>query len=218
MLVIQSLVAIGIVLTMTAMHLKVDVQKVGSNGLVVSLASLACVVPVAGLIVFLVRVRRMAVRDYLALKWPCLGPVIGSVAGLLGLVALGDLITYSLGRPVVPEFMVDAYHTAGFVPLLVAAVVLGAPLLEEILFRGFLYEGIAASRAGPLAAVVFSSLLWAVIHVQYDLYQVGVIVVGGLYLGFVRYCTGSTLLTMLLHGLSNAIATAEVVVKVHWLS
>jgi membrane protease YdiL (CAAX protease family) len=39
----------------------------------------------------------------------------------------------------------------------------------------------------------------------------------GLLLGVVRYATGSLYLTILLHGIANAVATLEIVVKEHWL-
>ena len=52
---------------------------------------------------------------------------------------------------------------------------------------------------------------WAAMHVQYDLYGIATIYLMGLYLGVVRYLSGSTSLTILLHGIANTIATAEAV-------
>ena len=100
--------------------------------------------------------------------------------------------------------------------VLLALVVL-APLGEETLFRGFLFKGIAASRAGPVVAIFVSSVAWALLHVQYDWYGVVSIAVIGLFLGVVRYRTGSLLVTMLLHALANMVATLEMVVQEHWL-
>lgn len=67
-------------------------------------------------------------------------------------------------------------------------------------------------------AIVGSSLGWAALHVQYDLYGVGIIVLSGLYLGAVRWRTESLPLCVLLHSVSNAVATAEIAIKVHWFS
>ena len=58
------------------------------------------------------------------------------------------LTSYLTGRPLVPTVMVDMYRSSWLPGLLFAMVVL-APIGEETLFRGFLYAGIAASRAGP---------------------------------------------------------------------
>ena len=66
-----------------------------------------------------------------------------------------DLISYLLGRPLVPDVMVGLYRTA-WLPGFAFALVVLAPIAEESLFRGFLYRGIADSRAGPIAAVIVS--------------------------------------------------------------
>ena len=46
----------------------------------------------------------------------------------------------------------------------------GCPVFEELFFRGFLLEGFRRTFLGTTGAVVLTSLLWAVIHTQYDLY------------------------------------------------
>jgi CAAX protease family protein len=112
--------------------------------------------------------------------------------------------------------MVDLYRMA-WLPGLLPALVAFAPIGEETLFRGFLFKGIAASRAGPIAAIIISAIAWAPLHVQYDWYGVGTIAVMGLFLGIVRHATGSLYLTMLLHAVANAVATLEIVIKEHWL-
>jgi len=188
-----------------------------ANGNVLALGSLVNTLTVVGLVTLLVRVRRYPVRDYLALTWPPARPVQIALAGLVVLLCTSDLISYLLGRPLVPPVMVDVYRTARLPWLLLALVVL-APLGEETLIRGFLYKGIADSRAGPIVAIIVSSFAWALLHVQYDWYGIVSVAVIGLYLGGVRYKTASVLVTMLLHALANAIATVEVVVQEHWLN
>src|SRR5437867_641768 len=78
---------------------------------------------------------------------PQRSPPMGLVLLLLALCS--DMLTMYLGRPIVPEFMVRAYESAGFAPLFWVAIVIVAPVSEEILFRGFLFEGIHHSRLGP---------------------------------------------------------------------
>ena len=112
--------------------------------------------------------------------------------------------------------MLEVYRT-GWIPLLLVTLLVVAPLWEETLMRGFLFRGIADSRWGPTAAILISSVAWAVLHIQYDLYGVGQIVVMGLYLGWVRHRSSSLLLCMLLHGIANAAATIEVILQVHRL-
>jgi len=200
---------------------KLDAQAfvagMAGNGLLIALAAILAAPVQIGLVVLLAWVR-MPVRVYLGLGAVGARETLVGV-GLLGvLLAAQDGLTLLAGRPVVPPFMVEAYRTAGFLPLLVAALVVAAPMAEETLFRGFLFAGIAASRAGAVGAVLISSAVWAAIHLQYDLYGVGLIFVEGLFLGIVRWKTGSVTLTILLHAVANAIATIEATVVVEgWL-
>ena len=184
-----------------------------SNGLLLAVAAFACVPVVLGLSYLFARIRTGPhAALYLGFR-PFQGKTLfrWSIAVLL-LVALSDAVTVWLGRPVVPPFMVEAYQTAGFLPLFCLALIVAAPLAEESLFRGFLFEGILHSKLGPTGAVIFSALSWAVIHLQYDLYGIITIFVSGLLLGYVRLKTGSLYATMFLHGLMNLIATVEVAV------
>lgn len=184
-----------------------------TNGNLIATATIVSTPAVLGLVSLLVGIRRYPVRDYLALRWARPRTVVLSVAGLLAFLFASDFTSYLIGRPVVSQFMVSAYRTS-WLPLLALAVVVAAPLAEETIMRGFLFKGIAESPWGTTAAIVLSSLVWALIHVQYDAYSIGTIFVMGLYLGFVRQRTGSVPLTMVLHGVANAVATAEVVLFV----
>ena len=87
-----------------------------------------------------------------------------------------------------------------------------APLFEEIFFRGFLFRGIANSWLGAPGAIVITAAVWALIHLQYSWTDIGMIFLLGLFLGYARYRTGSTTLTVLLHALWNTASTAYVLI------
>jgi membrane protease YdiL (CAAX protease family) len=91
-------------------------------------------------------------------------------------------------------------------------VVVGAPLVEETFFRGFLFRGLAASPLGGPATIVVTSLAWAAIHLQYDLYDMGTIFLLGLLLGAFRLITGSLWPPLLMHALVNLLATIQVAI------
>jgi membrane protease YdiL (CAAX protease family) len=187
-----------------------------TNGNVIALATLISTSATVGLIALLVRIRRFPIRDYLALYWPSPRVVLASLGGLAVLLVATDLTSYLVGRPLVPTFMVDIYRFS-WLPALLLAVVVLAPIGEETIFRGFLYTGIAASRAGPVVAIIVSSLAFALLHVQYDWYGIVAVAATGLFLGVVRYWSRSLLLTMLLHAVGNLVATLEVIVQESWL-
>lgn len=215
-LAIQTAVVIAYVMVRMAGNPKADLSGLGSDGTLLGLATLASTPAIVGLMALLAHVRGFTIRDYLALEWPKPWQAAFAVAGMVLFLVASDLITYMLGREIVPPFMVDAYQTA-WLPLLLLALLVWAPLGEEVLIRGFLFRGLAASQMGPGVAIGICSAVWAVMHIQYDLYGIAVIFLMGLYLGAVRYLTGSLLLTMILHFLANVAATAEVIVKVEWL-
>ena len=74
------------------------------------------------------------------------------------------------------------------------------------------------SERSAWPAIVVISLLWAALHIQYDWAGMLQIFVVGLYLGWVRWTSGSTLLTFLLHALFNLEGTMETVLLVKYFS
>ena len=188
----------------------------GINGNALAFATLLGTAALVGSIAFLIRIRGYPIRDYLTLNWPPARSVAIALLGLAVVLVGTDLISYLLGRPLVPPFMIDVYRTA-WLPALVLAVVVLGPVGEETLFRGFLYTGIASSRVGPIGAIIVSTAVFALLHVQYDWFGVGAVAVIGIYLAIVRYGYQSLYLTILLHAIGNAFSTLEVVAQEHWL-
>ena len=127
---------------------------------------------------------------------------------VVAFVAASDLTSLAFGRPVVADFMVQAYSSAPAI-LIVLAIVVAAPLFEEIFFRGFLMSALEARGLSAAAGAVVSAALWAVIHLQYDFYNVVVIFLTGLLLAAARIKTGSVIPCLFMHTLGNAIATVE---------
>ena len=106
----------------------------------------------------------------------------------------------------------------GWLPALLAGAIIVAPAGEEILFRGFLFRGWARTDRSAWPAIVAISVLWAALHVQYDWAGVLQIFVIGLFLGWMRWRSGSTLLTFLLHALFNLEGMLETVLQVRFFS
>ena len=152
----------------------------------------------------------ISVKEYLALNPLSWRAAARWCAALAGLVVLSDGLRTLLHRPIVPEVMVQTYQTAGFPPLLWLAVVVAAPLGEETLFRGFLFKGILHSRLGGAGAVLVTALIWALLHRQYDLFDMANVFAAGLLFGYARLRTNSIYSGLLMHALMNLIATIEV--------
>jgi uncharacterized protein len=171
---------------------------------------------IIGLVAVPVKMRGWRLGDYFALSWPSPRAIAVACAGTIVLLVGSDALSYSLGRPFVPDVMVEFYRHASL-PFLIVAIVAAGPVGEEVLFRGFLYRGIAESCAGPIGAVVLSSIVFGVLHMQYDRFDVALVIVIAFYFGFVRYKTESLPLVILLHATQNAVGTIEVLVQERWL-
>lgn len=159
--------------------------------------------------------RGPSMRDYFALRWPARTELARAVIGLLVFLAASDTLTSLMDRPIVPDFMVEAYRTAVFPPLLWMAVVVAAPVTEEMFFRGFLFTGFQQSKAGPVGATVLTAAVWAVIHLQYDWVGILTIFLVGLLFGWVRVRTNSLFLCVGLHALMNLLATLQLYGLLH---
>ena len=102
--------------------------------------------------------------------------------------------------------MVDTYSTIGWPPLLWMAVIGFAPAFEETFFRGFLFVGLQNSRIGIVGTILFTSLVWALVHIQYDIYGMATVLVLGIVLGIVRLKTRSLWGSLLIHSMWNFVA------------
>lgn len=177
----------------------------------------AAVVPLVT-IALAVRAAGCDAADYLGLRVPERRYVVIGLAALAILLPLVDSLSWLAGYPVIPAFVSDLYQSArdtGTLVLLVFALVVAAPLVEEIVFRGFLLPGLAQSMLGATGALLFTSLSWAMLHAQYQPFYLIQIVILGVVFGWLRLKSNSTLLTILLHGLLNlaALVQAGVIVE-----
>lgn len=158
---------------------------------------------------------------YLGLTLPRRSELVFGVAAVVALIVVSNAVSWLLGHNIVTSFQTDIFRTAaaaGWLPLLMLwlATVVVTPIGEESLFRGFLFRGWLRSPRDAWAVIVVTALLWAIIHVQYDWYVIAQVFSFGLLLGWMRWATGSTILTMLLHALINLEGMIETFVALNW--
>lgn len=218
---VQTVVFIGFVVWREAVTPgAVDMSKLAHDGLLLALVIILAGPAWIGVSVLAARWRGWRARDYLALVPPRRREIAFAVACTVVLLVTFDLLTWAFGRDVVPSFMREAYITAhryGALLLFFFAVIIVAPITEEIAFRGFLFRGLSSSWLGVAGTIVVTSAAWAAMHVQYDLIQVAQIFLVGLLLGWLRWASGSTLLVIGLHMLANLIACIQAAIRVEWM-
>ena len=155
---------------------------------------------------------------YLGYKLPRRSEVLFSIAALAALILVADATSWLAGRNIVDRFQTDIYQaakSANLLLLLLVAITVFIPIAEESLFRGFLFRGWlrAPNHAWPVIAITAG--LFAVIHVQYDWFLIGQVFAFGVLFGWIRWATGSTILTMLLHALVNLEGVVETVLSLN---
>jgi hypothetical protein len=146
-------------------------------------------------------------RRRLALVWPRRRDALGWLLAVIAFGWLWEHLAVWLERPAMPPVMEQVFRTAGWLPALLVAVAVLAPAFEEVAFRGFCLGGLA--RRGPLVAIGLSSVLFAAIHLQYDLFDMGGVLALGALFGAARWQSGSTLLAIGLHAFHNSVASVQ---------
>jgi uncharacterized protein len=191
--------------------------RVIGKGLTISLSVMTGLPAILLALWIAIRGTRTPFADYLALRWTSWKNFLIGLVGLVIIIMGWDLMSRAIGHEVEPGFMLDVLKSArndGALWLLILALCVAAPVSEELLARGFLYRGWSESFLQVPGAIVLSSAVWTAMHMQYEWYFFGEVFCLGLWFGYLRYRSGSTWLTIVLHGLNNFGAVLQGI----WLS
>jgi membrane protease YdiL (CAAX protease family) len=183
--------------------------SIASDGDVLAASLIATVLVCTPLLLLLSSRRAPGLRALLGLDAVRPATAFGWLAGIVAMGLATDLLWEAMGREPMVEFMVEVMATTDSLVLLCTAMVLAAPLFEELLFRGFVLEGLRVSGVASWMAVAISAALWAVIHLQYELPEMTLVFLLGLVLGTARVRTGSLLPSVLGHVAWNAISYVQ---------
>lgn len=189
--------------------------SLGSDGLFLGLSEVFSGATVLGLTLALAKLRKgPSVRDYLGFRTVPRATALRWLLYTLLLVVLLEAASQITGHASAPDWMVRIYRSAGSVPLLVFALLVVAPVVEETVFRGFLFEGLRRSWLGDVGTTLLASLAWAAIHVQYEAFYVGQGFCLGLLLGAARVRTASVVTPIAMHSLFNGVAMLQLALEV----
>lgn len=159
------------------------------------------------LIIWFASMRKpLTVDEYLDLNIPSLKSMLGFLGLIILAMVLMESVNYMWDRPT-PEFMIKVYANTKNLPLFWIAVVIAAPFFEEFLFRGFMLEGMARSRLGMTGAVIITSAIWAVIHMQYGWFEIISIFFIGILLCIAKIKSKSLYVPIAMHLLMNLTAS-----------
>lgn len=103
----------------------------------------------------------------------------------------------------VKEAMYDLVNEPLLFWLAIPSVAIGAPLVEEFMFRGPIFASLAQTRLGRWGTVFLTSAAWSVMHMTEPLFSIALIFIMGLVLGGLLLRFGSLWVTMVCHGAWN---------------
>ena len=157
-------------------------------------------------------------REVLNLRWPrftmfgWIALIAGFLTGILVLFAIllaiiGAFGVEPPGGGLVEQTVSGIAGQSHVVALVVPALIFGAPVAEELLFRGQIYTALSQTRAGFSGATILTSAAWAALHYTGNFMQVALIFVLGLVLGWLLYRFGSLFVTIACHAAWNGIVS-----------
>jgi membrane protease YdiL (CAAX protease family) len=166
-----------------------------------------------------VRIRRCRVRDYLGWLSPRARDVLLAVLLALAVQFVYYAFFYLAGEDItaagVAQYRAETTARAPhWVPMLLGwPAIICAPIVEETVFRGFVWRGWAQSPLGAAGTWLLTSLVFAAYHVPNALEMhpalAGVMLVQvfllGLSLGWVRWRSGTTSATIIGHVAHNLV-------------
>lgn len=104
------------------------------------------------------------------------------------------------------EYIEEMFEEAPFKPLLYFDIVVITPIVEEMLFRGFVLASLTLSL-GNLKGMAVASALFALGHLDLDLMPP--FFVSGMLIAWLYMRTGSLWPPIAMHALTNAVATVQ---------
>ncbi len=91
--------------------------------------------------------------------------------------------------------------------LVLVAAAVGAPIEEELLFRGFLFPALARSSLGAVGGAIVSSALWAGTHTTHAWYALVQVFLIGLLHSWARLRSDSLWPCIITHAMFNGALT-----------
>ena len=160
-------------------------------------------------IIYLIRKKKTNIGSFnLSIENRRIIPLIVLIAIPLNLGIAGPLIELvpmtDFFREMMREMVLEMASDQGL--LMFTSLVIAAPILEELIFRGIMLDGLLRIYS-PTKAVIVSSLLFGLIHLNPAQF-VGGALVGG-FMGWVYVHTRSVMATILIHAVFNLTAFTE---------
>ena len=148
-------------------------------------------------------------QEYLGLKRVRVSQMLLWCAITAAVVVCMELYELAIGESTTRDNVITMFKTAGYLPLLWLAVVVLAPVAEEISFRGFVFKGFNEAM-GPVLTVVLLSFIFAILHFQHSLIGKALVFVMGVLFCVARIRTGSVYVPIAMHMVTNLVGMLHI--------
>tara|TARA_B100000003_G_scaffold199225_1_gene204874 strand:- start:64 stop:855 length:792 start_codon:yes stop_codon:yes gene_type:complete len=160
--------------------------------------------------IYYLNFKKKSILDSFRIKPVSFNIIIYSIIFSAGVIILFDAVDRVIHQIVpTPDYIIDLgkimqpESTLGLIFLFLAIVVM-APIGEEIVFRGFLQKFLEEHWKDITRAVLVTSLFFAIIH--FNPYWTIQIYILGIILGFLSWRTKSIIPSIILHSINNGMA------------
>ncbi|MGH1418557.1 MAG: lysostaphin resistance A-like protein [Hyphomicrobiaceae bacterium] len=149
------------------------------------------------------------------------GVIIQSVIVLLAVSLFYTAVVFVFAKEAILKDLApfaQALNSENWI-VLALAVAIGAPLSEELLFRGFLFSALSKTRLGIIGTALLTNSAWTVLHFHYSIYGLIDVFLVGLVLSWLLWRTGSLWVTIAAHAIYNSIVLIGLWLAAHndWL-
>ncbi len=153
------------------------------------------------LLLLLLRNQKIDVKTYLNF-----GKMTGKLVAIMFIafvVAVGLVEVIGQALEIEPNSMIMDLIMNGNIVLVFLTLTIFAPISEELFFRGFLFKELEA-RYSAFVTITVTSITFSLSHaLQYDLSEVGMVLLLAVVMGYLRYRWKNTYLPLGVHFLNN---------------
>lgn len=201
----SALSAVGM---LSLMRIALPVSVMGDGTLVLLVGMLTAQITMVALTVVLVRRWIGSPLPVMALARPAGGFAVYTgyfMVMLAAIVAYNAVLVLAFGHDPLTDLRSFApMIQSPWWPLAFLAIGIGAPVSEEVLFRGFLLPVLAKTKIGFWGAALVATILWTALHAGYSAAGIVEVLLIGLMFAFMLRQTGSLRVPMVCHAVYNS--------------
>ena len=133
-------------------------------------------------------------------------PIVVTIIGWILTIIYAVVWIGIFGEPSINTDMGTDWESSSIdIALLFLSVAIVTPIVEELMFRGYILDAINRKHS-DWTAIIWSSILFGLLHLFGGVFYIGSALIGGIIYGWIRMRTGSLLPSIASHMMWNTLA------------